>query len=184
MFCGLSLLLITGCQVSVGGKERPLVRHSPIHGSLEIESDHKIEERTSFNTTNKNTTTEMLERLRLETSGDIFHPNMLLFDAMVALGLRQHRYDVDGETDNGTGDLNEYGFNGQLFPTKPYPISFSFSRSEDLIPRQFSSSLLSVRESQGVSLALRNGNWPMRFSYSESQTDQKGDMQLSAVDSR
>jgi hypothetical protein len=166
--------MLSGCQVSVFGKKRPLVRRGPIHGSVEIEADQKIDENTSSGSTTKNTTTEMRELLRLETSGDVFHPNLLLFDAMVAFGLRQNRFDFDGETDSGTGDLNEYSFHGRLLEKKPYPISFYFDRFEDLIPRQFSSSLISVRENQGISLALRDENWPMSFSYTESHTDQQG----------
>ena len=174
LYALVALLMLSGCQVEVLGQKRPLVRRGPIHGSVEIEADHKIDKNTSSGNTTKNTTTEMLELLRLETSGDVFHPNLLLFDAMVAFGLRQSSYDFDGDTDKGTGDLQEYSFQGQLFQTKSYPISFFLDRSDNLIPRLFSSSLISIQEAQGVTLNLQADNWPMTFSYSERNTDQKG----------
>lgn len=172
--CLALVLLVTGCQVSVGGQERPLVRHGRIHGSFEVDADRSIQETKSSGGSTKNTIDEMSELLRLETSGDIFHPNLMLFDTMLAFGLRQHRYDSNGETDRGTGDLQEYRFHGRLLEKKPYPVSFYLDRYEDLIPRQFSSSLLSLRENRGISMALHNEQWPMNFSYSESHSDQEG----------
>ncbi|UCG56710.1 MAG: hypothetical protein JSU70_17820 [Phycisphaerales bacterium] len=117
---------------------------------------------------------EFEERLRLETEGDVYHPDLLAFAAGLGFGLTQHRFDFDGEIDDGTGTLDEYDLSGELLSKKSYPMSFYLDKSEDLIPRQFTSSLKTERQGAGATVSWRSREWPMRFQYSRGRTEQEG----------
>ncbi|MFC1793077.1 hypothetical protein ACFL3Q_05770 [Planctomycetota bacterium] len=150
------------------------MKHKPIKGELELVAENRIDEQGIGSTKRRNETTEYQEKLTLGTEGDIYHPDLLTFSAALALGLRQSRFDFDGDIDEGSGTLDEYSVSGQLLPTKPYPMGFYVDKSEQYIPRMFTSTLKSERESAGGSLSLNSKDWPMQFQYGESQTKQRG----------
>ncbi len=173
--CALSLLSVTGCMVTVGDQERPLISRSPITGEVELLGERWIDKQSSGGITRKQISTEFEERLRLETEGDVYHPNLLMYQAMLGLGLRQSRFDFDTTgVDRDDGTIEEYRLAGQLLSTKPYPFGFYLDKSDDIIPRQFTSPLRVETEHRGMNLSLRNEQWPMQFSYSEGRTQQEG----------
>lgn len=175
-----SLLILSGCQVVVFDEERPLVRHKPIRGELELDAEKHIDEQGSAGVKRRNEMTEFQEKLTLKTDGDIYHPDLLLYSAAAALGLRQSRFDFDNEIDKGSGTLDEYSLSGQLLPKQWYPIGFHLDKSEEYIPRLFTSTLRSQRESKEGTLALRLEDWPMHFQYGQDRIVQEG---VSARDS-
>ncbi|MHC4998976.1 MAG: hypothetical protein ACYTEM_08140, partial [Planctomycetota bacterium] len=174
LLCLLGVLLVTGCQVSVGNQIGPLVRATPIRGSVELDAYTSKDQQKTANTDITNKSMEMRELLRLQTEGDIYHPNLLLYDAMVAFGLSQSRFDSDGEVFTDQSSVSEYHFGGRLFPVKPYPSSFYLDRSEDVVPRYFGSPLDVETESRGFTQSLDLENWPMTFSYNDYYTRQEG----------
>ena len=48
------------------------------------------------------------ERLNLETTGDIYHPNLLIFNAALGLGLVQQKFRFNDDRDDTFEDLSEY----------------------------------------------------------------------------
>jgi hypothetical protein len=188
-FCGrliiwmlwvVSLLFLSGCHVIVFDEQRPLVRHEPIRGELELEAEKRIDEQGNGSTKRRNETTEFQEKLSLKTEGDIYHPDLLTYAAALGLGLRQSRFDFDHDVDKGSGTLDEYGLSGQLLRKQWYPMGFHFDKSEQFVPRLFTSTLRSQRESAGGTLALRLEDWPMHFQYGQDRIIQEG---VSARDS-
>jgi hypothetical protein len=174
LLCLLGVLLLTGCQVSVGGQSRPLVRRAPIRGSLEAEILMNNYEQETTNNDTERKSTEMRELLRLQTEGDVYHPNLLLYDAMIAFGLSQDRFEEDGEVSTGHGSVGEYRFSGQLLPLKSYPSSFYFERTEDVVPRTFGTPLNTETESRGFAQSLDLDGWQMTFSYDDYYSRQDG----------
>jgi hypothetical protein len=179
-FLGISLLLFSGCSITVFDEKRPIVRYEPIKGELELVAENRIDEQGIGSTKRRNETTEYQEKLTLGTEGDIYHPDLLTFSAALALGLRQSRFDFDDDVDRDSGTLDEYGLSGQLLRKQWYPMGFHFDKSDQFIPRLFNSTLRSQRESAGGTLALRSEDWPMYFQYGQDQITQKG---VSARDS-
>lgn len=173
-FLGMSLFVLSGCNMTVLDEQRSLVRYEPIKGELELVAEKRNDEQGSGGTKRKNETIDFREKLTLETEGDVYHQNLLTYSAALAFGLRQDRFDFDGDTDDGSGTLNEYNLSGQLFPTQPYPMGFYLDKSEQYIPRLFTSTLKSERESSGGTLGWRLEDWPMQLQYGESRTVQKG----------
>ena len=171
-------LLLSGCRTQVGGQARDLVRSEPLSGELELSVEKRTDEQGTSGDNRRYESLEFEEMLRMKTQGDVYHPDFFTYLAGVGVGLTQHTFESDGQTDRENGTLNEYNVSGNLLPEKPYPLSFSLDKSEDTIPRQFASSLLSEREGSNVTLALRT-DWPMRFQYGQSDIKQEG---LSAVD--
>jgi hypothetical protein len=167
-------MILSGCRVSVGNRERPLVRQAPIRGAVEFEAEMSDDKQKTVNTDIRNKSTEMRELLRLQTRGDIYHPNLLLYDAMVALGLSQSRFDSDGEISSDQGSVTEYHFAGQMLSTKPYPSSFYFDRTDDIIPRLFGSPLNVETESRGYTQSLDWDDWSMSLSYNDRYSKQEG----------
>ena len=165
-------VFMTGCNVGVGGVERPLVRHQRIEGEIELVVEDHDDEQKSGEVSRKSDVTLVEKWLRLKTSGDMYHPNFLLFNAALGFGLTRQRLSSDVESDTASGSLNDYDLSAQLFRLKPYPITIYTNKSEDLIARQFLSSLRSQRESSGVSMSILSKEWPMRFQYSTTEAEQ------------
>lgn len=169
----VGVLCLAGCRTQVGGTTRPWLRSGPIHGEVELRGQHQTDEQGTSGDLREYEAQEFQEILRLKSTGDLYHPDLLSFTGSVGIGARQHEYEFDGQTDKGTGTLDEYALSGDILPKKPFPVTFNLDKSEELIPRQFASSLVSEHEGANVSLALRS-DWPMRFQYGQSQTEQAG----------
>ncbi|MHC4645248.1 MAG: hypothetical protein ACYTBJ_07085 [Planctomycetota bacterium] len=111
--------------------------------------------------------------MRLRTSGDIYHRNLLSYTAGLGVGLRQQRFTSDGRTDTEDNSLDEYDVAAQILQTKPYPISLYTTRSDQTQGRRFSGSIRTVMDRRGGLMGFRViEDWPMRFQYSRDETDQ------------
>lgn len=172
------LFTVTGCSVNIGGRERPLLRHGRIEGDVELigEFDRNAS-RSGVET--KSETLVFEERLNLWTSGDLYHPNLMLYSAALGLGLNQQQVDSD-DRGGGTGDLSEktngfideYSLSGTILQKKDYPFSYSFNKTENLISRHFYGPLRATDESEYYNLIIRNESFPMTFRYDKHSTEQ------------
>ena len=172
--CIISAAVLSGCSVNVRGKQRPLVRHERIHGELEFVIENRTDEQGTSENKRKSETTVFEERVRLKTEGDIYHPDLLFYNAILGFGLAQQSLNSDEESDRHAESLNDYSIFTQLLRGKSYPMTFYASKSEELIPRQFLGSLRTERHNRGASLSLRSRDWPMTFQYTASETAQDG----------
>lgn len=168
----LCLLMIAGCQVNVGGKKRPLIKHEGIQGEVELVAEKRTDEQGTNQNKRKSETSVFEERLRLKTDGDLYHPDFLLYNAMIGLGLAQQRIDLDDDSDSHNETLNDYSVFAELLRNKSYPTTFHATKSEEFISRQFLGALRTEREDRGASLVLRSEDWPMTFQYTNSETQQ------------
>jgi len=177
-FCTIIAVAFAGCSVNVGGKQRPLVRHEGIRGELEFVAENRSDEQGTSENKRNSETTVFEERVRLKTEGDIYHPDLLFYNAILGFGLARQSLDSDEESDNHDESLNDYNIFAQLLRGKSYPTTFYASKSEELIPRQFLGSLRTERQNRGASLSLRSRDWPMTFQYTASETAQDGLLSL------
>jgi hypothetical protein len=171
---GFCIFFLTGCNVSVGGRQRPLIRNDRIQGEIESVVERRTDEQGTSNNKRKSETQVFEERIRLKTEGDIYHPDFLFFNAALGLGLARQIINSDEESGKDDESLNDYSFFAQLLREKFFPTTFYANKSEDLIPRQFLGSLRTERENRGGSLSLQSKDWPMVFQYSTSKTNQDG----------
>ncbi|MCP4450486.1 MAG: hypothetical protein GY809_03420 [Planctomycetes bacterium] len=171
-------LLVSGCRTQVGGQSRDIARSEPLSGELELSVEKRTDEQGASGSNRRYESLGFKEVLRLKTQGDVYHPDFFSYLAGVGMGLSQNTFESDDQTEYEDGTINEYNVSGNLLAQKSYPLSFNLDKSEDIIPRQFASSLLSQRQGSNVTLALRS-DWPMRFQYGQSDIQQEG---LSAVD--
>ncbi len=172
LFGGGSLFL-TGCNANVAGRQRPFLKHGPIKGELELVAESRTDERGSGQNKTKGKTKVFEERLKLWTTGDVYHPNFLFYNVALGFGLTQQNFSSDNESDSDCASLKEYNVLAQFLRTKPYPLTVYMNRSDDLIARQFLGALESERESFGASLPLQSEDWPMMFQYNTSSVSQK-----------
>lgn len=172
--CCISLIaaLLAGCDVNVGGKQRPLLRHDRIQGEVELVAERRTDEQGTSGNKRESETNVFEERLRLKTEGDIYHPDFLFYNAVVGMGLAQQRIWMDGESDRHAESLNDYSVFAQLLRGKSYPTTFYATKSVELISRQFLGALRTERENRGATLSLRSEDWPMTFQYTTSKSDQ------------
>jgi hypothetical protein len=168
------VVVLAGCSVNVGGKQRPIVRHEGIRGELEFVAEKRTDEQGISENKRKSETTVFEERVRLKTEGDVYHPDLLFYNAMLGFGLAQQSLHSDEESDRHAESLNDYNVFAQLLREKSYPTTFYASKSEELIPRQFLGSLRAERINRGASLSLRSRDWPMTFQYTASEISQDG----------
>jgi len=173
-FCIIGIVVLAGCNVNVGGRQRPLIRHEKINGELEFVAEDRTDEQGVSDNKRKSETTVFEERVRLKTEGDIYHPDLLFYNAVLGFGLAQQSLDSDEESDSHSESLNDYNIFAQLLKEKTYPTTFYASKSEELIPRQFLGSLRTERYNRGATLSLRSRDWPMTFQYTSSKTSQDG----------
>jgi hypothetical protein len=166
------MVFLAGCDVNVSGKQRPLLRHDRIQGEVELVAERRTDEQGTSGNNRKSETTVFVERLRLKTEGDIYHPDFLFYNAMLGMGLAQQSIDLDEESDRHSESLNDYSIFAQLLRGKSYPTTFYATKSEELISRQFLGALRTERENRGATLSLRSEDWPMTFQYTTSQSDQ------------
>jgi len=167
-------MALTGCQVNVRGRQRPLVRSEGVHGELEGVIEYRQDEQGTDESRRESETQVFEERVRVRTKGDVYHPDFMNYDVAVGVGLAQQRIDSDDVSGWDEETLNDYNFFAQFLRAKPLSGTVDASKSEDLIARQFLGSLRTERESEGGSLFLRSGDWPMTFQYSNSETNQDG----------
>jgi len=171
-FCFISAVVLAGCNVNVGGRQRPLIRHERINGELEFVAEDRTDEQGISNNKRKSETKVFEERVRLKTQGDIYHPDLLFYNAVLGFGLAQQSLHSDEESDNHSESLNDYNIVAQLLRGKSYPTTFYANKSEELIPRQFLGSLRTERYNRGATLSLRSRDWPMTLQYTASETSQ------------
>ena len=174
VFCLLSAVVLPGCSVNVGGKQRPLVKHDGISGELEFVAENRKDEQGVDENKRESETTVFEERVRLKTEGDVYHPDLLFYNAVLGLGLAQQDFNSDEVSDRHAESLNDYNVFIQLLREKAYPATFYASKSEELIPRQFLGSLRTERTNRGASISLKSRDWPMTFQYTSGETNQDG----------
>jgi len=167
-------ILLAGCTVNVGGQQRPLVKNEPVRGELELVAERRTDEQGTSGDRRKSTTEVFEERVRLETQGDVYHPEFLFYTAAVGIGLAQQKIDSDDESGRSSETLDEYNLFAQLLRGKIYPTTFNANKSEELIARQFLGALRTERENRGITFSLRPEEWPMTFQYTESEIGQDG----------
>jgi len=172
-FCAGAVFL-TGCSVNVRGRPRPLVQHNGIHGEVELVAERRTDQQGTSANMRESTTKVFEERLRLKTEGDVYHPEFLLFNAAIGLGLAQQSIDSDDDSGRHSESLDDYSVFTQLLRGKSYPMTFHATKSEELISRQFLGALRTERQNRGASLSLRSKEWPMTFQYMNSRTSQDG----------
>ena len=173
---GSGILHMAGCSVQVRGKPRPLVRLGDVGGELELSMEEYKDESTSSGVTQEDVSTIFEEELRLETQGDIYHPNLVTFFGMIGLGLKQQSFETGQGSDSSEGTFNRYQLNMNFLPLKPYPFSVNFTRSDTLIPRRFLGPLRVETTTAGASMRLRIPDWPMTFSWASSESVQTDDV--------
>ena len=171
--CGLILAVAPGCRMTVGGQQRSLVQNGPLQGEVELTAEKRKDDQGTSGDTRRYESLEYKEILRLKTQGNVYHPDLLTYRASAGIGSTQHEFKFDGEKDTGTGSLEEYMLAGDLLPQKPFPLSFQLDKSEELLSRQFASSLLSQRKGANVTLSLRS-DWPIRLQFGQNETRQEG----------
>lgn len=167
------MAFLTGCRVNVGGRQRPLILHEPVKGELEFVAENRTDEHKSPGINRKSTSKVFEERIRVETTGNVYHPNLLLFNAALGLGLTQQSLSSDIVSERTDATLNDYDLMAQIFQKKSHPVVIHTQKSRNLIPRQFLGSMKGDTEGSGVSLGMRIKEWPMRFQYSTAESSQE-----------
>ena len=166
------MAFLTGCRVNVGGQQRPLILHEPVKGELEFVAESRTDEHKSPGINRKSTSKVFEERVRVETTGDIYHPNFLLYSAALGLGLTQQSLSSDVVSERTDATLNDYDIMARMLQKKSHPVVLYTKKSQDLIPRQFLGSMKGDTQSSGVSLGLGLKEWPMMFQYSSTESSQ------------
>ncbi len=166
--------MLAGCDVTVQGEKRPLVRQERIQGELEAVVENRTDKQESGATGRESESTVFEEWLRLKTRGDVYHPDLFNYTVSVGGGLSQQYLDTDGISDWSSDTLNDYEISGEILRAKPYSGTVSAGKSEDLIARQFLGPLQADRQNAAGTLFLRSESWPMMFQYSSSETTQEG----------
>ena len=175
---GIVILCMAGCSVQVRGKRRPLMRMKPIKGELELSLEQNTEEHKSSSGTKQKSESSILEEeLYLRTQGDVFDPMLMTYIAGLGLGLNQQSFKSETQSSNTSGTMNKYRLNMNFLPTKPYPFSVDMMKNDMLVGRRFQSPLHVENTTTGVSLRLRNPNWPMTFRWTRSEIEQNSDVE-------
>ena len=143
-----------------------------IEGDLELEGHYLSDEERISILGRESETMAFRELLTLGTKGDVYHPDLLAYQAAAGLGMVQQFFKTDDETDDTLENLNEYSLSAQLLRAKPYNVFMHANKTDDIYPRQYLGSLHTKNESSGVNLSLNLPKWPMRLQWLQSSLDQ------------
>lgn len=174
MNCVLGLIICGGCEVTVRDEQRPLIKHQKLRGEVETVFEHRTDEQKAGSTERESVSDVFKERVRVGTSGDVYHPDLLSYDVTVGAGLAQEHFDSDDWNGWSTDTLTEYNASAEILRTKPYSATLNANKSQDLIARQFLGPLQADNKSEAAAVFLRPEAWPMSFQYSTSDTRQNG----------
>jgi hypothetical protein len=161
-----SLPFLLGMDVTVMGRKRPLLYVAPLQGELELRVQRNTSNQKGQTTERSSKLTVFNEKLRLRTTGDIYHPSLLSFNIGMGFGLMQEKMSSDEESSKTNRSLDEYNISIDILRAKPVSTSLYANKTENLIPRQFAGPLRNENEQKGFSLSIRSKQWPMRIQYS------------------
>ncbi len=156
------------------GQKRPLVRQQKICGEIETLAEHRTDKQQTDANKRESESNVFEERVRLRSTGDVYHPDFINYDVLVGAGLAQENTHSDDVSGWNNDTLDEYLASVEILRTKPYSATLNASKTEDLIPRQFLGPLRVDRQGESASVFLRPDGWPMTFQYSNSDTTQDG----------
>lgn len=126
--------------------------------------------------------TLMEQRLRIDTKGHVYHPNLLDFTLAGLFGFQQtdfsNRIDDRDLGGSGAGSIWEFDFSATLLKKKPYPVTVYARRSRDLEARPFRSSIERTTTSYGLNWQYVSATMPTNLRLS--QTDVRLDPFLRA----
>ncbi len=165
---GFCLLILSGCVINVGGRDRSLLSHGRIKGEVELSAAKSINDQGDRRG-------EMLvfeERIRLQTEGDFYHPSFLTYSVMFGAGLIQQDFESETFSDSSSGQTEEYNLSMDILRGKSYPMKVYADKSKAVLPREFFEPLEVETSGAGASISLRSEFLPMSFSYGESQITQ------------
>lgn len=132
-----------------------------------LEADFESHKQRRANGSEDTTTRERIiqEKLNLNTSGSLIHPNFVYFTAGGAMGFTQDHYQQNDLITNDNGQLLNYDLTADILKEKKYPGHLYAGRSDQLTPRQFSPSLQTQRDGYGGTWRWADEDNPMMLSF-------------------
>ncbi|MEW6072972.1 MAG: hypothetical protein AB1726_10335 [Planctomycetota bacterium] len=106
------------------------------------------------------------EKLKLDTAGYAYHPNLLSFVAGTLVGLQQHDYESEPPTDaaeGGSGRLLGFDVSTDILKQKRYPTTVFARRFQGVEPRPFFTSVRRKTEEYGLHWSYLSDRLPTRL---------------------
>ncbi|NQT19311.1 MAG: hypothetical protein HQ592_06375 [Planctomycetes bacterium] len=113
--------------------------------------------------------TVVSEFLDLKTTGAILHPNFVELAADCRIGASQEKYKEGDTSGSSRGSLMEYDLTADILKEKRFPLRLHASRSDQVVPRRFTSSLHVSRTRHGFTLRKADRRTPMRLTFDREQ---------------
>lgn len=123
------------------------------------------------------------QKLRLDTEGYVFHPNLL----EMALGVGVRFRDEEYETDSGSTQSKEtlYSFNGEfdILKEKPYPLHLYYNQYNPTVSTGLGDKVTTENKNYGLLLALKEPFMPFPIWMRADHAESKGEGGGTSVDS-
>lgn len=158
------------------GDFRPVF--SGFEGSLALSGLYEKTSRTGGTRERGSTDTLFTERLRLATSGWVYHPRFLVFRAQVGAGLAHE--EVTGDVDPAdagrmkTSVLEEYELRTILLPEHPYNLELFTLRRNPYLRGRTEVGTESAGTATGASFRWRQRPYAFHLSYQQNAADASG----------
>lgn len=139
----------------------PTFGYTPPRGAFTILGQYSQD--SSSGGTSGNTETSELrfeERISLDTSAYIVHPNFLNIPLYGEFGLIQERFDVDGRSDRSNTTLYLWNVRAEFLKEQPYNLALYSDRSENIVDRAFDQSFRNMYTTYGAVLTGRHKIFP------------------------
>ena len=125
-------------------------------GDLEFGMSHEADENTSGGNRMKTADTASHERMRLSTTGFIYHPRFVLFSLQGAAGLREEHFDTSAQSSRTSRSADEYEFRTLVLPEHPYNLEFYTLRRKPMMRGKLLEARQTVAEQGAVFRYLNN----------------------------
>jgi len=139
-------------------KRPPVLTLDPFEGEISLTNAYE----NSNSDTQKSSSAQFEQRLKLGTGGGVISKNAIAWKGSITLGLREEWNSTTGsETQSSWGVLHEYDLDLSLFPNSMLPSSYWARRGENYINRSFAALLRQEQTSYGAQVSWPNMTLPM-----------------------
>lgn len=132
------------------------------NGEVFIRSNYRQQKTTGAGRTSTNSDLMFREGFRLNSSGYVYHPNLLDWRTGFTIGSRQERSEIDGARARSSGLLLGYTVSANLLNEKPVSFRFFGGQRQDFRDQGFGESSEFREDRYGVSTRIKS-TFPASF---------------------
>jgi hypothetical protein len=165
------------------GAELDVFRLTGIKGSLEFDysvEDLEVKRVDGPTTTQRRPVSE--QKLKLETAGYIYHPNLVDMELGAGIRFRNEEYETDLGSNESKQTLYSFNSSFNILKEKPYPINIYYNQRNPTYTVGLADSMTTENRDYGLLLSLQKPLTPFPLWLSANHSESKGEGRGTLID--